>query len=64
MDKRNKRMTVTHKRTLEILKYHGITFRMNTAVLNGQLVDNTSFFNDFGIKQHYIYRDIMEWLGY
>lgn len=64
MDKRNKRMTVTHKRTIEILKEHGWTPRTNTMANKGQEVFNTSFFDDFGIKQHYIYREVMEWLGY
>jgi len=64
MDKRNKKMTVTHKRTTEILKAHGWTPRTNTMANKGQEVLNTSFFDDFGIKQHYIYREVMEWLGY
>ena len=59
MDKRNKKMTITHKRTIEILKEHGITFKMNTTVLKGEWVKNSSFFSAFGIKQHYIYREVM-----
>lgn len=64
MDKRNKKMTLTHQRTMDILKDHGLTPRTNTMAHKGQEVLNTSFFNDFGIKQHYIYRDVMDWLGY
>lgn len=64
MDKRLKQFRLSHKRTLEILKYHGITFRMNTGALNGREAPNTSFFDSFGIKQYYTYREVMEWLGY
>ena len=57
-------MTITHQRTMKILKAHGWTPRTNTEARQGQEVLNTSFFDYFGIKQHYIYRDVMEWLGY
>lgn len=60
----NKTFKITHQRTMDILEEHGFNFRMNTEVLNGELVSNTSFFNYFGIKQYYIYREVMDWLGY
>ena len=60
----NKQMTVTHQRTMGILKEHGILPRDNTEANKGRLVEKTSFFDYFGIKQYYIYRDLMEWLGY
>ena len=64
MDKKLKQFRLSHKRTMEILKNHGITFRMNTGAINGQEVLNTSFFDYFGIKQYYVYREVMGWLGY
>ena len=60
----NKHFKINHNRTMEILKNHGITPRMNTGASNGQEVLNTSFFDYFGIKQYYMYREVMEWLGY
>ena len=60
----NKQFRINHNRTMEILKYHGITFRMNTGARNGQEVAHTSFFDCFGIQQYYIYREVMAWLGY
>lgn len=57
-------MTITHNKTIEILKAHGWTPITNTEANKGQEVLNTSFFDAFGIKQHYVYSDVMEWLGY
>lgn len=59
-----KKIIITHKKTLEILKAHGWTAITNTMANKGQEVFNTSFIDYFGIKPHYVYRDVMEWLGY
>jgi hypothetical protein len=59
-----RKMTVTHARMIEILRYHGSNPTDDSMANKGVLVKNTSFFDCFGVKQHYIYRDIMEWLGY
>ena len=64
MDKKLKQFRLNHKRTMEVLKAHGWTPRTNTMAYRGQEVLNTSFFDCFGIKQYYIYREVMEWLGY
>ena len=51
----NKHFKVSHNRTIDILKSHGWTPRTNTMADKGQEVSNTSFFDYFGFKQHYIY---------
>ncbi len=60
----NNTFKISHQRTIEILEEHGLNFRMNTEVLNNELISNTSFFDYFGIQQYYVYREVMEWLGY
>jgi len=56
--------TITYARTLEVLRNHGLKPDTDTEARNGKLMVNTSFFNYFGIKTSYIYRDVLEWLGY
>lgn len=48
------RLTMTHSKTIKLLKDHGIKPMDNTAVLNGVWVDNTSFMMILGLKDNMI----------
>ncbi len=60
----NTAKTIKHDTTIEILKSHGISPNKDTAVYNGEYVNNSSFYYEFGVKESYKYNDVMEWLGY
>lgn len=56
---------VSRCEALRIIKLHGWEADAQTMCFNGMTVKNGSSFNELeGIKEVYLLRDVLRWLGY
>lgn len=58
--------TITRDQAEKILESHSIKPDQNTVfdTINRKMVENTSFNDEFGIKEFYNTKSIFNWLGY